>query len=55
MSAEFFVTTWRTHPGKVQISHQGEPLELIPPSDARELAAALLAAADCAENGAVTG
>lgn len=48
-TAEYAVTTWFDHPGEVQISHQGEPLEPISPADARELAAALLAAADHAE------
>lgn len=48
-SGEFVVTTWRGHPGEVQISHQGEPLEPVRPTEARALAAALLAAANAAE------
>ena len=48
---EFMVTTWFSHPGEVQVSHPGEPLEPLSVAEARALAAALLAAADAAEEG----
>ena len=47
--AEYVVTTWFEHSGEVQISHQGEPMEPISLSAARKFAAALLAAANYAE------
>lgn len=47
-TAEFHVTTWGNS-GEVHIAFQGDPLEPIRASTARELAAALLAAARVAE------
>lgn len=45
----FTVVVWDDHPDEVGIAYDFEPFEPLSPADARTLAAALLAAADCAE------
>jgi hypothetical protein len=44
-SFDHFVTVWNDHPTEVQVSYRGEPMEPMSPTAARDLAAALLAAA----------